>query len=324
MKGKVLVTHRIPAEGLYELDKDFEITVPDKKHFSYEELEEIIPEYDALIPVFGFEVDNNLMKKGERLKIIANYGVGYNNINVQAASDKGISVTNTPESVIEPTAELTLALLLSLVRRVSELDTKLKNKEPIEWDVMSNLGHTLENKTLGIIGMGNIGKSVALKAHTFGMNITYYTRTPLSYTDEKTYFAKYLSFVNLIENADVISLHIPLREDTRHLLDEEQFRRMKKGVFIVNTARGAVINEKMLVKYLQNNHLGGAGLDVFEFEPEIRPELLEMKNVVLCPHIGSANYETRKTIAEEAAKNIAAYFRDETPPNIVNKKALSK
>ncbi len=324
MKGKVLLTHRIPKEGLRKIENDFEITVPDKKHFTYKELEKMLPDYDALIPVFGFEINKELIERAEKLKIIANFGVGYNNIDVQAASAKGIPVTNTPKTVIEPTAELTFALLLSLVRRVSELDARLKNKEPLEWDVMSNLGHTLENKTLGIIGMGNIGKSVALKAAAFGMKVIYYTRTPLGYTDEKTYKAEYVPIEELIEKSDIISLHTPLTKDTKHLLGEEQFKKMQKGAFIINTARGAVINEKQLIRYLQNGHLGGAGLDVFEFEPEISSELLEMDNVVLCPHIGTANYETRRAIAEEAASNIDAWFKGYDPPNIVNRNELNQ
>ncbi|MFW6364653.1 MAG: NAD(P)-dependent oxidoreductase, partial [Bacteroidota bacterium] len=324
MKGKVLLTHRIPKEGLRKIENDFEITVPDKKHFTYKELEKMLPDYDALIPVFGFEINKELIERADKLKIIANFGVGYNNIDVQAASAKGIPVTNTPKTVIEPTAELTFALLLSLVRRVSELDARLKNKEPLEWDVMSNLGHTLENKTLGIIGMGNIGKSVALKAAAFGMKVIYYTRTPLGYTDEKTYKAEYVPIEELIEKSDIISLHTPLTKDTKHLLGEEQFKKMQKGTFIINTARGAVINEKQLIKYLQNGHLGGAGLDVFEFEPEISSELLEMDNVVLCPHIGTANYETRRAIAEEAASNIDAWFKGYDPPNIVNRNELNQ
>ncbi|MFP4019062.1 MAG: NAD(P)-dependent oxidoreductase [Bacteroidales bacterium] len=324
MKGKVLLTHRIPKEGLRKIENDFEITAPGKKHFTYKELEKMLPDYDALIPVFGFEINKELIERAKKLKIIANFGVGYNSIDVQAASAKGIPVTNTPKTVIEPTAELTFALLLSLVRRVSELDARLKNKEPIEWDVMSNLGHTLENKTLGIIGMGNIGKSVALKAAAFGMKVIYYTRTPLGYTDEKTYKAEYKPIEELIEKSDIISLHTPLTKDTKHLLGEEQFKKMQKGTFIINTARGAVINEKQLIKYLQNGHLGGAGLDVFEFEPEISSELLEMDNVVLCPHIGTANYETRRAIAEEAASNIDAWFKGYDPPNIVNRNELNQ
>jgi glyoxylate reductase len=322
MKGKVLVTHRIPEEGLSQLKDYFDIKLPKDKHFTREELEEMIPEYDALIPVFGFEIDETLIRKGKKLKIIANFGVGYNNIDVRTASENNIIVTNTPKTVIEPTAELAFALLLSLTRRISELDKKLKEKADIKWEVMANLGHTLEGKTAGIIGMGNIGKSFALKANAFGMNVIYYTRSPLDFTDEKIYNAKQTSFEELITTSDIISLHTPLTDETRHLLDEKEFQKMKKGTFIINTARGAVIHEQALIKYLKNQHLGGTGLDVFEFEPQITEELLELDNVVLVPHIGTANYETRKSMAEEAALNVKSFFNGNQPPNIVNKKFL--
>jgi len=321
MDYKVLVTHRIPEEGLAMLNKNFNITLPEGKHFSTEELEKMIPEYDALIPVFGFKIDKSLINKGKKLKVIANFGVGYNNIDVEAATEQRIIVTNTPKTVIEPTAELAFALLLSLTRRVAELDQKLKNKADVEWEVMANLGHTLENKTLGIIGMGNIGRSFAHKAQAFGMNIIYNTRSPLNYTDEKIYQSTYVSLEELLKKSDIISLHTPLTEKTQHLLDDQSFQKMKKGTFIINTARGAIIDEQALIKHLQNGHLGGAGLDVFEFEPKISEELLEMDNVVLAPHVGTANYETRKAMAEEVAFNIKYYFEGQQPPNIVNPEA---
>lgn len=318
MAYKVLVTHRIPLEGLKAPEEDFEVKVPENKHFSQEELARMIPEYDALLPVFGFKINRDLIEKGENLKIIANFGAGYNNIDVEAATEQNILVTNTPKTVIEPTAELAFALLLALVRRISEFDRKIKHKEEIQWEVMANLGHTLEGKTLGIIGMGNIGKSMALKAKAFGMHILYYRRKPLDYTDEKTYSAQYIQFEELLRRSDVISLHTPLTEETHHLLDNDEFMKMKQGAFIINTARGAVINEKALSRYLRNGHLGGAGLDVYEFEPKISDELLDMSNVVLVPHIGTANYETRKAMAEEAVSNIVAFFKGMRPPNQVN------
>jgi len=268
--------------------------------------------------VFGFQIDRSLIEKGDQLKIIANFGVGFNNIDVAAATERGIMVTNTPQTVIEPTAELAFSLLLAVTRRIAELDHKLKNKEPVKWEVMANLGHTLEGKTLGIIGMGNIGKSFALKARAFGMNILYYSRSRLSLTDEKTYDARYAKLDELIRFSDVISLHTPLTGETHHLLDDEAFTKMKQGSFIINTARGAVIHEEALQRHLQNGHLGGAGLDVFEFEPEISEGLLKLDNVVVVPHIGTANYETRQSMGEEAAINVAEYFRGKRPPNLVN------
>ena len=318
MAYKVLLTHRIPTEGMDLPESDFQITVPEEKHFSTGELHRMLPEYDALIPVFGFPIDRSLIEKGDKLKIIANFGVGYNNIDVAAATERGIMVTNTPQTVIEPTAELAFSLLLAVTRRIAELDHKLKNKEPVKWEVMANLGHTLEGKTLGIIGMGNIGKSFALKARAFGMNILYQSRNRLSLTDEKTYDARYASLDELIRSSDVISLHTPLTGETHHLLDDEAFKKMKQGSFIINTARGAVIHEEALLRHLQNGHLGGAGLDVFEFEPKINEGLLKLDNVVVVPHIGTANYETRKSMGEEAALNVAEYFRGHRPPNLVN------
>ena len=269
MAYKVLLTHRIPTEGMQLPKDDFEITVPEGKHFSRQELEEMIPYHDALIPVFGFHIDRELIGRGKKLKIIANYGVGFNNIDVKAASERGIRVTNTPKTVIEPTAELAFALLLSLTRRVCELDHKIKGRQALQWEVMANLGHTLQHKTLGIIGMGNIGKSFALKAKAFGMNILYHTRTPLSITDESTYGASFVELNTLLQQSDAISLHLPLNEETHHLLDEQAFQKMKQGAFIINTARGAVVHEEALIQNLRNGHLGGAGLDVFEYEPQI-------------------------------------------------------
>jgi glyoxylate reductase len=318
MVYKVLLTHRIPVEGMALPADKFEVTVPGQKHFSREELAGMISDYDALIPVFGYRIDRELIEKGKKLKIIANFGAGYNNIDVSAATEHGIRVTNTPKTVIEPTAELAFSLLLSVTRRIAELDKKLKNREEIQWEVMANLGNTLGNKTLGIIGMGNIGKSFALKARAFGMKVLYFSRTPLSITDERTYGAEYADFNRLLSESDVISLHVPLNEKTHHLLDEVAFKRMKEGAFVINTARGAVIHEEALVRYLNNGHLGGAGLDVFEFEPQISEGLLKLDNVVVVPHIGTANYETRKAMGEEAAINVFHFFRDQLPPNLVN------
>ncbi|MGM0573512.1 MAG: NAD(P)-dependent oxidoreductase [Bacteroidota bacterium] len=324
MAYKVLLTHRIPVEGLKALVDDFELKIPDNSHFSEQELADLIPEYDALIPVFGFKIGQELIEKGKKLKIIANFGAGYNNIDMKTATEKNIMVTNTPRTVIEPTAELAFALMLSLVRRVAEFDRKIKHKEEIHWEVMANLGHTLEGKTLGIIGMGNIGKSMALKAKAFGMNTLYHRRNPLGYTDESAYSAHYMKFEELLRKSDIISLHTPLTDDTHHLLDEKEFMKMKKGAFVVNTARGAVIHEKALIRYLRNGHLGGAALDVHEFEPSISEELLNLANVLLVPHIGTASYETRKAMAEEAANNIDRFFKGVRPPNLVNPEVNNK
>jgi D-3-phosphoglycerate dehydrogenase len=322
MSTKVLSTHKLPEEGLRKLRESFDLIIPEGKHFSYKDLEEKVQDVEVLIPVFGFEINEQLIEKGEKLKIIANFGVGFNNIDVDAATRNNIVVTNTPKTVIEPTAELAFGLLLSLTRRITELDHKLKNREEIKWEVMANLGHTLENKTLGIIGMGNIGKSFAQKARAFGMNVCYYSKERISLSDEHLYQVAPVSFEDLIKESDVISLHVPLTEETHHMLDSEEFSKMKEGVYIINSSRGPVINEKALIEYLKNGKLGGAGLDVYEFEPKISKELLEMENVVLTPHIGTASLETRIEMAREVSLNILGFYKGEIPPNIVNPDVL--
>jgi len=322
MAVKVLSTHKLPDEGLKNLRESFDVILPEGKHFSYKELEKQIEEVEVLIPVFGFEINKELIQKGKKLRIIANFGVGFNNIDVSAATEKNIIVTNTPKTVIEPTAELAFGLLLSLTRRITELDHKLKKKEEIKWEVMANLGHTLQNKTLGIIGMGNIGKSFAQKARAFGMHILYYSRERISLTDEYFYQAEPSSIEHLLKNSDVISLHVPLTKETHHMLGEEEFEKMKKGAYIINSSRGPVIDEKILIRYLENGKLGGAGLDVYEFEPKISKKLLEMEHVVLTPHIGTASLETRVEMAKEVSTNIFHFFEGNTPPNIVNPEVL--
>ncbi len=322
MSTKVLSTHKLPEEGLRKLRESFDLLIPEGKHFSYQDLEEKIQDVEVLIPVFGFEINEQLIKKGKKLKIIANFGVGFNNIDVGAATRNKIVVTNTPKTVIEPTAELAFGLLLSLTRRITELDHKLKNREEIKWEVMANLGHTLENKTLGIIGMGNIGKSFAQKARAFGMNVCYYSKERISLSDEHLYQVAPVSFEYLIKESDVISLHVPLTEETHHILDSEEFSKMKEGVYIINSSRGPVINEKALIEYIKNGKLGGAGLDVYEFEPKISKELLEMEKVVLTPHIGTASLETRIEMAREVSLNIMEFYKGEIPPNIVNPDVL--
>jgi D-3-phosphoglycerate dehydrogenase len=322
MSTKVLSTHKLPEEGLRKLRESFDLIIPEGKHFSYKDLEEKVQDVEVLIPVFGFEINEQLIEKGEKLKIIANFGVGFNNIDVDAATRNNIVVTNTPKTVIEPTAELAFGLLLSLTRRITELDHKLKNREEIKWEVMANLGHTLEKKNLGIIGMGNIGKSFAQKARAFGMNVCYYSKERISLSDEHLYQVAPVSFEDLIKESDVISLHVPLTEETHHMLDSEEFSKMKEGVYIINSSRGPVINEKALIEYLKNGKLGGAGLDVYEFEPKISKELLEMENVVLTPHIGTASLETRIEMAREVSLNILGFYKGEIPPNIVNPDVL--
>ncbi len=315
---------RIPVEGLNELKHQFEVIYPESFYFSEADLRRFIVEADGVISVFTAPVRTELIQLAPKLRIISNFGVGYNNIDVDFASSKGIVVCNTPDSVTEPTAEMAMGLMIAVMRRISETDRKLRNKTGLKWGMMENLGSTLWGKTLGIIGMGRIGKALARRAIASGMNIIYYNRTQLDVTDELQYKASWVTFSNLLKQSDVISLHCPLTNDTHHLIGENEISQMKGGVFIINTARGAVINERDLVKNLSNGKIGGVGLDVFEEEPGISSELLFMDNAVLTPHNATGTIDTRIMTAREASENIIRYFDGRRDIKIVNASVWNK
>jgi glyoxylate reductase len=312
VKDKILIAYAIPREGLSQLEQHFDLIYPDKEFFTTEELIERIPDCVALLSIFNRAVPKEVIEAGTHLKVISNYGVGFNNIDLAAANKKNVVVCNTPDAVCEPTAELCLALMLSLSRKVAECHHGLISNPDFEWGVMKNLGNTLRGKTLGIIGMGKIGLSVAEKALAFGMNIVYHNRK------EKNVAYSYLSLEELLEQSDVISLNCPLTDDTHHLIGSEELKKMKKSAFLINTARGPVVDEQALVDGLKSKEIAGAALDVFEEEPKIHPDLLKMKNVVLVPHIGTATYETRIEMGQEASRNIISYLVDGIEKNRVN------
>lgn len=310
---KILVTYNLPRLPFENLPSDWEITFPLNEQMSREEILRLLPEYDVLLSIFHSHdlVDKEIIDAGSKLKLISNYGVGYNNIDVQYAREKGIAVTNTPHSVNNPTAELAMALMLSAARRVSECNLRIRKEKESMWGTMKNLGFSLDGKTLGIIGMGNIGRNVARKAEAFGMNVIYYNR--------RTEVAGYqrTDLETLLRISDFITLHTPLTAETRHLIDIREFSLMKPTAILVNTARGAVINEKALVEALRSHVIAGAALDVFEDEPHITEALYGFDNVVLTPHIGTGTIDTRIAMAEEALTNIRNFFNG-TPTNVVN------
>ena len=310
---KILVTYNLPRLPFENLPSDWEITFPSNEQMSREEIIHLLPEYDVLLTIFHSHdiVDKEIIDVGTKLKLISNYGVGYNNIDVQYAREKGVTVTNTPRSVNNPTAELAMALMLSVARRVSECNFRIRKEKESMWGTMKNLGFSLKGKTLGIIGMGNIGRNVARKAEAFGMKVIYYNR--------RTEVAGYqrTDLDTLLQTSDFISLHTPLTAETRHLIDIREFSLMKPTAILVNTARGAVINEKALAEALRNRAIAGAALDVFEDEPHITEALYEFDNVVLTPHIGTGTIDTRIAMAEEALTNIRNFFNG-TPTNVVN------
>lgn len=318
MKKKILISYKIPREGLLKLDKYYDITYPENTHFSREELLEKIPDHQGLLSIFNQHIDHKIIEAGTQLEIISNYGVGTNNIDIEAATNNGIAVCNTPQSVCEPTAELCFGLMLSLTRRITECDRKLRNNPDFKWGVMNNLGHSLQRKTLGIIGMGKIGKSVAKKGLAFGMQIVYHNRSPLPKSEEQLFQAHYLEMDELLRNADIISLHCPLTPGTHHLIGERELTMMKEEAFLINTSRGAVVDEEALVQALQKNNIAGAGLDVFEKEPHIHSKLKELPNTVLVPHMGTATEETRIEMAKEASLNFISFWEDKKAKNQVN------
>jgi glyoxylate reductase len=320
MRQKILIAARVPRIGLSELEEKFDLIYPDEFQFDSDQFIHHIKDADGVLSVFVLPLKRDVLSYAKQLKIIANFGVGYNNIDVDAATDMGIVVCNTPNSVTEPTAEMAMGLMISVMRRITETDRGLRGDPDFKWGMMENLGKGLYGKTLGIIGMGRIGRAVARRASASGMKIIYYNRTKLPRDLEAQSKAEWVPLEALISNADVISLHCPLTEKTHHLIDEKEMNQMKDGVFIINTSRGSVINEKALVKYLQIGKIGGAGLDVFEEEPVIHSDLYQMNNVVLTPHNATGTIDTRIELAREASNNILDFFDGKKDISIVNPK----
>jgi len=308
---KILVTYDLPRQAFAHLPAEWEITFPQGEKFTKEELLRILPEYDILLSIFSRPIDKEMIDAGKRLKLISNFGVGYNNIDIRYAREKGITVCNTPQSVCNPTAELCLALMLGAARRIAELDRRIRQEKESLWGVMKNLGTGLEGKTLGIIGMGRIGQNVARKAAAFGMKIIYYNR----HTEIPGYERTDLD--TLLKEADFISLHTPLNEDSNHLIGKKELERMKPSAFLINTARGAVIDEEALTECLENRRIRGAALDVFEQEPHITEKLYHLDNVILLPHVGTATIDGRIAMAKEALQNIRNFLEGH-PTNVVN------
>lgn len=308
-KKKVLISYRLLDEGLEELREKCDVTMPESGSFCKEELTALLPQYDALLSNFSLTVDKDIINAGgDRLKIISNYAVGFNNIDIDYAQQKGIAVCNTPDPVIEPTAELAYALMGSAARRLAEDDRKIRIPNGLKWGTFENLGVGMYGKTLGIIGMGRIGQAIARRAIAGGMRIVYYNRHRLHYKIEQDYNAEYVSFDELLSTSDFIALSTPLTDETRHLIDAKALAKMKPSAILVNTARGAVIDEQALVEALQNHTIRGAALDVFENEPVVTEALYHLDNVVLSPHCGTATIDARIEMARFAANNILNFF----------------
>lgn len=305
----ILITTKLPREGFTEMANHY-VIMPEKHKFTPEEFLALIPEADFIISTFDYKITREMIMAGTNLKAIINFGVGFNNVDLKAAGERNLIVTNTPLPVIEPTAEHAFTLMLAVSHRVAELDRRMRMPDSdIEFGVMMNLGVAIYGKTLGIIGMGNIGKSVARRASACGMKILYNKRHRLTPEEEKEYNATFVEVDELLRNSDYVSLHCPYTPETHHIIDEQAFLKMKDGAILINTARGACVDEAALVRALQSRKLFGAGLDVYEFEPKLTPELYTLDNVVLSPHIGTGTIDARIEMCHNCCRNIQ-YFLD--------------
>jgi len=320
MDFKVLITRKIPEAGLKKLKSKTKVYMHSGDFpISQREMLEFAPGIDAMISV-GTEVDEDFISMATRLKIISNYGVGYDNINIKAASQNGILVTNLPFSVTQSTAELAMTLILSISRRIVEADHFIRNDNDGNWHPMLLMGNELHGKILGIIGFGRIGQAAAKIARSFGMKIIYNKRNPLSSEEENKLSAKFHKLESLLQKADYVVISAPLTDSTFHLIGGKELSIMKDSAFLINIGRGPIVNEFDLVKALKNGEIAGAGLDVFEDEPKVHPGLIKKKNVVLTPHIGTQTLETRIKMAKKASDNILKVLQGKEPENVVNKK----
>jgi glyoxylate reductase len=327
MRPKLFVTRELFTDVIEKLKKYYDVEVWDRyQPPPYEILLEKVKEVDALASLLSDRIDCNLLQQAKRLRIVAQYAVGYDNIDVECATRLGIYVTNTPGVLTEATAELTWALILAVARRIVEADTFVRWGEwwrtKTGWHPHMMLGLELKGKTLGIVGLGRIGSRVAEIGKAFGMKIIYYDPSR-NEALEKQLGVEYRDLDTLLQEADIVSIHVPLTKETYHLINEEKLRKMKRTALLINTARGAVIDTNALVKALSEGWIAGVGLDVFEQEP-LPPNhpLTAFKNAVLVPHIGSATYDARHAMAELVAENLIAFYEGREPPTLVNKDVL--
>ena len=267
-------------------------------------------------------IDQELLDHAPALKVIANYGVGFEHIDLAAATQRGLPVTNTPGVLTDATADLAFALILATARRMVEGDKRVREGRFTYWAPLLFLGHEVSGKTLGLIGAGRIGQAVAQRARGFGMRVLYYNRTPLSPAAEQELHVSFAPLEDLLREADFVTLHVPLTPQTRHLIGRRELELMKPTAHLINTARGPMVDEAALVAALRRGEIGGAGLDVYEQEPQLSPGLTDLDNVVLLPHVGSATIETRTRMGLMAAANLLAGLRGERPPNCLNWTAL--
>ena len=295
---RIAFTTDLPKEGFKRLDSRFEWPC------AYQEAE-------VLVSTFDYRVPREMIEAMPKLKLIANFGAGFNNIDLDACRERAIRVTNTPQPVIEPTAELAFALMIDIARRVSEFDRAIRSGTGQPMAVMNNLSHSLYGKTLGIIGMGRIGQALARRAIASGMTIIYHNRHRLTDEIEKKYDAQYVDFQTLLQDSDYVSLNLPYTSDVHHIIGKPELGMMKRSAYLINTARGAHVDELALAEALKSGIIAGAALDVYEYEPSISSVLLKLPNIVLSPHTGTGTWEGRIAMCENVTDNIIAFAEND-------------
>ncbi|MDT0698288.1 2-hydroxyacid dehydrogenase family protein [Staphylococcus chromogenes] len=315
---KIFVAGPIPEVGLNLLKEQFEVEMYEGKGIiSQDELKKGVKDAFGLVSLLSTNVDKEVIDSGEQLAFIANYGAGFNNVDIDYAKSKGIEVSNTPKASTNATAELTMGILLAVARRIPEGDQLMRHEGFDGWAPLFFRGREVSGKTIGIIGLGEIGSAVARRAKGFDMNILY-TGPHRKEDKEQALDASYVDLETLLKESDFITINAAYNASMEHMIDAEQLKLMKSTAYLINASRGPIVHEKALLEALQNKTIEGAALDVYEFEPEITEGLKSLDNVVITPHIGNATFEARDMMAEIVANNLIKKAQGETPDYIVN------
>ena len=317
--AKVVVTGKIPAVALERLRAEHTVDAwDDESPIARDELLKRVAGADSIVSLLTEKIDAELLDAaGKQLRSVSNVAVGYNNIDVPACRERNVLVTNTPGVLTDATADIAMALILMSTRRLAEGERVIRAQQPWQWGMFYMLGSSIQGSQLGIVGMGQIGAAVARRARAFGMTIAYTKRSPLDAETAKELNATHMELDELLTTSDVVSLHCPYSPETHHLMNASTIGKMKKSAYLINTARGPVVDEEALATALQQGKIAGAGLDVFEKEPTVHQALIGLDNVVLIPHLGSATVETRTAMANLAVTNALAVLSGKTAPNLV-------
>ncbi len=324
-KPRIFVSRMIPQPALDLLNRDADLEINEEdKPLGKGELIRGIQGKEGLVCLINDIIDDEVLASNTLLKIVSNVGVGYDNIDVQSATKRRIMITNTPGVLTETTADLTWALVMATARRIVEADRFTRAGKYTQWSISMFLGNDVYSKTLGICGFGRIGRAVSRRARGFDMEVLYTNVRRADQEVERRLGVRFVDKDTLLGESDFVTLHMPLVKETVHYITERELNIMKPTAYLINTSRGPVVDEKALVRALRDKRIAGAGLDVYEHEPTLSPGLVDLENVVLLPHIGSASIETRTKMAVTAAQNCIAAMKGERPPNLVNPDALKE